>query len=316
MIPKLKNLISIGILLIIVALFIYYIIQHISDFQQLSLVNPFYLVILLALFIFTYYLISIITKNLLYPLGVKLKGFEAFALSIVTGFYHLITPFRGGTITRAVYLKKKHEFSYTNFLASLAGKYLIIFLTASFIGLITTLFINYIYGSFSWIIFFVFLAIFLPLLLIVVLSPKLSLTKNNFINRFIKVVNGWHLIKNNKRVIIIITLVSILQLIIGAFMFYFQFRVFGIEVEFIKCLFLASIGSLSILIAITPAGLGINEAVIVFSALTIGITPAQSLSVALLGRVIGFLVLFILGPTFSAFLIKHNPNSNSNQNDK
>jgi len=315
MIPKLKNLISIGILLIIVALFIYYIIQHISDFQQLSLVNPFYLVILLALFIFTYYLISIITKNLLYPLGVKLKGFEAFALSIVTGFYHLITPFRGGTITRAVYLKKKHEFSYTNFLASLAGKYLIIFLTASFIGLITTLFINYIYGSFSWIIFFVFLAIFLPLLLIVVLSPKLSLTKNNFINRFIKVVNGWHLIKNNKRVIIIITLVSLIQLIIGAFMLHLQFRVFGFDIAFIKCLFLASLGVLSILIAITPAGLGINEAVIVFSALTIGITPAQSLSVALLGRAIQMLVLFTLGPIFSAFLIKHNPNPNLN-NDK
>jgi len=309
---KTKHIISTLVLIFLVALFIYYIIQHISDFQQLSLVNPIYLVILLALFIFTYYLISIITKNILYPLGVYLKKGEAFALSIVTGFYNLITPFRGGAVTRAIYLKKKHAFPYTDFLASLAGMYVITFLIASFIGLVSTLFINYIYGSFNWIIFFVFLAIFFPLLVIVVLSPKLPLTKNNFINRFIKVINGWHLIKNNKRVIIIITLVSLIQLIIGAFMLYLQFRVFGIEIDFIKCLFLASIGSLSILISITPAGLGINEAVIVFSALTIGITPAHSLSVALLGRVISFLVLFILGPIFSALLIKYNPNSNQN----
>ena len=95
-------------------------------------------------------------------------------------------------------------------------------------------------------------------------------------------------------------------------MLYLQFRVFGFDIDFIKCLFLASLGSLSILISITPAGLGINEAVIVFSALTIGITPAQSLLVALLGRVISFLVLFILGPIFSALLIKHHPNSNQN----
>jgi len=312
MTTKTKKLLGIGILLIIVALFIYYIIEHILDFKQLSLVNPIYLFVLIALFIFTYYLISIITKNLLYPLGVKLKGFEAFALSVITGFYHLITPFRGGTVVRAVYLKKKHAFSYTDFLASLAGMYVITFLIASFIGLISTLFINYFYGSFSWIIFFVFLAVFLPLLIIVALSPKLGLTKNNFINRFIKVINGWHLIKNNKRVIIVITLVSLIQLIIGAFMLYLQFRVFGFDIDFIKCLFLASLGSLSLLIAITPAGLGINEAVIVFSALTIGITPAQSLSVALLGRAIQMLILFTLGPIFSALLIKYNPNSNQN----
>jgi len=314
MTPKPKNLFSTGILLIIAALFIYYISRHISDFKQLSLVNPVYLVVLVVLFTFNYFLTGIITQNLIYPLGVRLKGTEAFAISVVTGFYNLITPFRGGAVTRAVYLKKRHNFRYTDFLATLAGMYVITFLIASFLGLISILYINYIYNSFSWLIFFIFLSVFLPLLIIVALSPKIPLTKNKWLNRFIKVVNGWHLIKNNKRVIFIILTISLIQLILSSLMLYLQFQVFGINIEFIKCLLLTSISSLSLLIAITPAGLGINEAVIVFSALTINITPAQSLSVALLGRAVQMTVLFVLGPIFSIILMKGVKN-NSNKND-
>ena len=307
-----KTIASIFVLLVIVALFAYYISKHIQDFKSLTLVNPALLIALIAIFLFTYYLISIVTKNLIYPLGVYLKNSEAFALSVVTGFYNVITPAHGGMAVRAVYLKKKHNFTYTSFLSSLAGMYVITFLIASLIGIISSLVIYFYSGVFSKIIFAIFLTIFFSLLITMLFSPKIPLSKNNFLNRFIQVINGWHLIKNNKRAIIIVSLVSILQTIIGAFMLSLQFRVFGINVNFIKCLFLTSIGSLSILISITPAGLGINEAVAVFSALTIGITPTQSLSVALLGRVIQMLVLFALGPIFSAILIKHNPNNNEN----
>ena len=90
-------------------------------------------------------------------------------------------------------------------------------------------------------------------------------------------------------------------------MYYLQFRVFGIEVTFVKCIFLSAVGILALLVAITPAGLGINEALVVFSALTIGITPAESLSAVLLGRAVQMLVLFVLGPVFSYTLLKHKP---------
>lgn len=309
---RVKNITSISILVVLVGLFIIYIKNNISNFQALSFVSPYLILILILLVLTRQALNSIITKNLLYPLGISLRKGEAFALSIVTGFYNLITPFRGGAVTRAIYLKKKHAFSYTNFLASLAGMYVITFLIASSVGIISTLTIYFSSGVFSRIIFAILCAVFFPLLVIVVLSPKLPLTKTNFANRFIKVINGWHLIKNNKRIIIITTLVSLIQLILGAVMFYLQFRVFGLEVGFVGCLFLASIGSLSMLIAITPAGLGINEAIIVFSALTIGITPAESLGVVLLGRAVQMSVLCILGPIFSYILLKHQP---SNRNE-
>jgi uncharacterized protein (TIRG00374 family) len=69
---------------------------------------------------------------------------------------------------------------------------------------------------------------------------------------------------------------------------------------------LTAIGVLGILVAITPAGLGIQEAITVFSALTIGIGATEALSAALLGRAISLVVLFILGPIFSHYLLRNN----------
>ncbi len=301
---KPRGIISFAVLIILIVLFFFYIKANISDFLTLKLANPLLIILLLALFLISYITISIVTKSLLNPLGISLKNKEAFALSIITGFYNLITPFKGGLAARAVYLKKKYKFPYTDFLATLSASYILIFLVASFLGLISTALIFYLTANFNIIIFLIFLALFLLLSFIVLFSPKFPLTSSSFINRFINVLNGWHLIKNNKKVIAITVILSIIQLLLSAFMLSLQFNVFGVEVSFIKSLFLASLSSLGLIIGLTPAGLGIQEAILVFSAHTIGITTTQSLSAALLGRAISFLVLFTLGPLFSYLLIK------------
>ena len=127
---------------------------------------------------------------------------------------------------------------------------------------------------------------------------------NKWLNRFIKVINGWNLIKDNKKVVFSVALFSLIQILFGSLMIYLEFKVFGLDVGFIQSLFLTSISSLGILLAITPGNLGINEAIIVFSAATIGITPIESLSATLLGRAVSLVVLFILGLIFSYTLIK------------
>ncbi|MFH1290928.1 MAG: lysylphosphatidylglycerol synthase transmembrane domain-containing protein [Nanoarchaeota archaeon] len=128
---------------------------------------------------------------------------------------------------------------------------------------------------------------------------------NVWLNRFIKVINGWHLIKKNARVIVVTMIITFVQVLISSLMLWLQFRVFGIEVSFVSALFLSAIGSLSLVIGLTPGNLGVQEAIIVFSAATIGITPAESLSAALLGRAVSLVVLFVLGPIFSYVLVRN-----------
>jgi uncharacterized protein (TIRG00374 family) len=293
-----------GLLTLTLAAAIWYIHNNFDQFKSISVANPFTLILLAFLLIVAYLIIGLTTDVIHRQMGLPLTYFESVALSIMTGFYNLITPFKGGMAARALYLKKKYDFSYTDFLATLAASYIIIFLVSSFLGLIATYLIYFYGGIFSWIVFTIFAAIFLPLLFIVVFSPRFKEPEHRWIGKIVRVINGWHLIRHNHKTISLLALFSTLQLLVSTVMLYLQFHVFGIQVTFIQSLFLTAITSLSLIIAITPAGLGITEAVTVFSALTIGITPAQSLSAALLGRIVSVVVLFILGPICSYLLLK------------
>lgn len=301
---RIKKILSILLLITIIFFFIYYIYKNISDFRSIRFVNPVYIFIILIIFIVNYFIIGLTTKNLLLPLKVNLSKLEAFALSLATGFYNLITPFRGGLAARAIYLKKKHDFSYSDFFATLSASYVIIFFISSLLGMISTWMIYTETKIFSWIVFLVFLGVFIPLLMIIIFSPRIPETKYSYINYFIKIINGWHLIKNNRKLIAIISLLTMIQTLLSAFSTYLSFFIFGSNITFIKALFITSISFLGILISITPAGLGIGETITVFSALTIGISPSQSLSAAILGRVISTISLLILGPICSYWLLK------------
>lgn len=301
---KIKSIISISILILLISICIFYIYQNKESFKQLTLVNPYHIIILILLFILNYVFVGITTKELLKPFSINLSIKESFQLSIITGFYNLITPFRGGMAARAVYLKKKYDFPYTNFFSTLSASYVIIFLIAGFTGILSTLIIYYQEKMFSWILFFLFIIVFISSLVIIIFSPKFPETKNNFINKFIKILNGWHLIKDNSRVIFVIFSITLIQTVLAVISTYLSFQVFGIDISISKCLFLLSVGYLSVVIAITPANLGVGEAIGIFSAMTIGITPVQSITVSLLGRAISFLVLFTIGPLFSYYLLK------------
>ncbi len=295
------------ILAVIVAFFVWYILRHISDFKGLAIVglSNIWLVLLVALIVLiTFYLNGFLLDTLMRPFGFKLGFRESFGLAIITNFYNTITPFRGGMAARAVYLKKKYKFPYINFLATLSAIYIIIFLIGSLLGLISIIFIWKNYSIFSPIIFILFLAVFLFLMSIIIFSPKLPEQKNKWLNRFIKVINGWHLIKNNKKIVFATAIVSLIQLILATTTLLINYSIFGIHLSFFAALFIASINSLAILIAITPGNLGIGDAINVFSASIVGVGLTNAIAATILGRAISIIVISILGPIYSYQLMK------------
>src|SRR3989344_4453538 len=132
---RVRGIISLSILILLIFFAYRYVSQNIDDFDSITIKNPFFIFILFILSFISYYLNGVSTKILLAPLNVKLSNNEAFGTSVLTGFYNMITPFRGGIAARALYLKKKHGFSYTNFLASLAALVVIYFIVISILQL-------------------------------------------------------------------------------------------------------------------------------------------------------------------------------------
>jgi len=303
--PTYKKLLSFSVLIVLVVLLARYVMSNIDSFSQVSFVNPGLFFFLLLILLVSYIPVSVNTYALLLPLGVRLQKMESFFLSIVTGFYNLFTPFRGGMAIRAMYLKKKHKLSYTRFLSSLAASYVLAFFVAAIMGLIGLALIYYETGVLSVYFLVLFSSLFVGLLLLIVFSPRLPQTRFSFINRFIDIANGWHLIRKDRGVVVTIALMCFAQLVCITLSMYLQFAVFGEYISVGSAVFLAVMSALSIIIGLTPAGLGITEAIVVFSASTLGISPVTSLSAALVGRLVSVVVLFILGPLFSVTLLKN-----------
>lgn len=309
----LKKIFSFTILIVLIAFFINYLYNHLHDFKQLEFVNPWLILILMIITLIFSINNGLITKFLLQPFKIRLKFKEWFGLSVTTTFYNLITPFKGGAISRALYLNVKHNFSYSHFVSTLSGSYVVIVLTAVLTGIVATLGIYLFYGIFSWLIFLFLIALLIPLLIIITFSPKIPETKNEWINKFIHVINGWHSIKSNKKSIFFVVLLTSINLIIGTIGTMISYRIIDINLGFLQALFITSVGSLSILIAITPGGLGIVEAIAVFLASILGITPAESLTASIIIRVAGMIVIFTLGPIYSYILLNHLNNKDKRE---
>ncbi|MDZ7798793.1 MAG: lysylphosphatidylglycerol synthase transmembrane domain-containing protein [Patescibacteria group bacterium] len=301
-----KNIIKLIILLLLLIFALYYIFNNISSFQKLSLVSPALIIYLIILFGVSYICVAVYIRSLLKPFGIIIKVSESFMLAVATGFYNLITPFRGGMMIRAAYLKKKYKLSYTTFLSTLAGMYIIIFIVSGIIGLFSSLYIFNIIENYNWLIIGIFFIIILLMLLLIFFSGYIPKLKGRWLGKISKVFHGWNLIKNNQKIIFLVALFAIFQLTLIALMLILQFKVFGVEINFAGALILSSLTNLSLLISITPANLGIEEVIIVFSANAFGISPTVSLASALLGRAVKVIFLFILGPIFSYKLIKEN----------
>jgi len=290
-----------------IVLGVYYIAAHMDEFRGLSFTDAWLLVPLILMSLAVSWALGLLIKFLLKPFGINLKFREWFGLSVITTLYNTITPFRGGMIARAVYLKQKHGFSYANFLAIMSGIYVINFFIQGAAGLASAWAISAQSKVFSPVIFAVFGLFFVSTLVMIVFSPKLPQSKNALINKLVDIVNGWHLIRNNKKVVSMACFTALLQLLFTAAATSITYRMFGADVGIVKSLFLSSVSLLGIVVSVTPGSLGIAEAISVFSALAIGITVAHSLPVVILTRLVSMSVIFTLGPVYTYILLKHSP---------
>jgi len=217
-------------LTILLLLFGRYIYIHWSEFSQIKIVSPIYIfaiILLTILFSLTY---GLVIKYLLLAFGIKLRFNEYFGLSIITGFYNLIAPLTGGVIPRAIYLKKKYNFRYRLFVSSLSGMYITHFLMGSILGMLSLFMLKLNYNNFNWTIFIVFASIFVVTLVLVLFSPKFKRTKIKWVNPLIHSINGWHTIRNNKKVVFIVSIMSLAQTLINMLGILLAFDIFGIKI--------------------------------------------------------------------------------------
>ena len=298
-----RQIISILVLLAIIGCFAYYIIGHFDEFRSLRLVNLWYLIVLVGLCILIFLHNGYIMKHLTVPYGINLSFNEGFGLSIVTSFYNVIMPARAGMLARAHYLKKKYGLAYTHFISTYAGATLLALWINAFFGIVSLLLLYFLDGIFNYIAFVALIVAFV-IFSFVMFIPKINERGVLWKDRVIRVINSWHILRKHKKAMRFVVVNTVLQFIVGVFAVQFLYSMFGVEVSFLKVLFINSFGSLAFLIGITPGGLGIYEGVQVFAAMIVGIGAVNAIAAALLWRVIYSIVLFVIGPIYSYILFR------------
>ena len=298
-----KKVIKIFIYLLITFGVIIFINKFKEEFSNISIVKPIFLIPLSILVLIFFAVNGLVNKILLKEFKIYLTFKEWFGLSIINTIGNYIAPFRGGSISNALYLKKKYKFSYSSFLSLLSATYIIVFWVNSLLGIVSLIFVKVFYNNFSIIIFLFFLLIFLTLTTLILLSPKIKTSKYIYLNKFIDVINNWHTTRKNLKIIMIISFLAFLNNILIVSMSYLEFLILGEYIVISKLFVLSVFSSFSIFLSITPGNLGIREAFSVYSGQLLGIPIVKVVAISIIDRFINFILSFILSLYFTNTLL-------------
>ncbi len=143
------------------------------------------------------------------------------------------------------------------------------------------------------------------ILSIIILLPLKKIPGKSKLNRMINSsIDGWLLIKRDKKLLPQLIAYTLANIILNTLAFWVACSALGFTISLFASVIISLVAAFSIVIKITPANLGIHEAIIGFAAPLIGIGAGEGLMTALVIRGTGIIVIFSLGTLFSYLLTK------------
>ena len=267
---------------------------------NISLGNTFWLIALTVMLIG---MNGLFLKAFSAKFGINLHSREWFGLAVITAMGNYLTPFSGGLVARATYLKHRHAFPYAKFLTLITANYLVNFWVVGITGFLTMLtFWNS--NRFSLQITLFFLSVIIVIFGLVAIRK----TKMPGNNRLAKIINtaldGWDLIKNDKLLLVKLIIYCLINIILNGFLFLVAYNAAGCTVPLTAALLVSLLSSFSLFVKITPGNFGIQEAIISLSSEMVGAGAGIGLLVSLLIRAASLIPIFTLGPIFSFVLTR------------
>ena len=235
--------------------------------------------------------------------GMYLRPQEWFGLTVVTTMGNYLTPFSGGLIARASYLKHRHAFSYTRFLAMMAANYLIAFALISLTGIVTLLTLPEKQDE-SWLVLIFFFATLITVWLVSIFPSITAGSKNQMVLLAQRATEGLDIIRRDPVLLGKLIVLTLMNILIGALLFYVAFISLGSMLPFRVALLIYLLTTFTLLINITPGNFGIQEAGTSMAAAILGAGVEMGLMASLMIRAATILSAFSLGPVFSYLLSK------------
>jgi uncharacterized protein (TIRG00374 family) len=241
-------------------------------------------------------IVNILQKDVPYLDSVLLQYTNNFLNKVLT---------KGGAIFRGYYLKKMYGLAYSRFASTLAGLYIIILLSYSFLGMVSLLLIYRRMHLFNLPIMIFFLLIFVITLFLIWKKPDIKLNREKRVQKLLgNMVDGWDDIRKKPSEVYLLFFITWVLLLITIFQTILIYEGLGTHLGFAEALYMSTINIITIFINITPDGIGIKEGVYVFSSELIGVDSDIILLGSLIGRALSMIPSIIIGGISYVWLIK------------
>jgi len=239
---------------------------------------------------------SLQNQSIINRFDARVSFLDCFLLQYGNNFLNKILPTIGGGVAfRAIYLKRKFQFPYSQFVSTIAGLYVISFSSAAIIGLVCLGSIYLQYGQANLILLTAFVVILLPCLFIIIFSPQIPQSDNRLLRLLKSVIDGWNTIKQKPGHILMDFIFSIVILLLSALQTMISYDALGVKTDIVSMTFLSTLGIILVLLNFTPDGIGIKEGIYIFSASLVQIPGSVLVLGSLIIRGISFCTTLIVG---------------------
>lgn len=237
--------------------------------------------------------------------NVLLRWQEWLGLALVTTLGNYLTPFSGGMVARASYLKLKHRLAFAHFASLLAASYLLTFAGAATVGLVCLIWLGLWQRSTLFLSLFfliVLLGVGVAMVLPIAWLPQGDRRPLRLLRTMLE---GWHQLRQDRQLVGQLVGVTAVSMLLNGVAFWVAYHALGFDDVTFPAAVLVSLSAVfSVILTITPGNVGIREAFVSLTSELIEVGVGEGLLVALLIRLGTLATVFTLGPLFSVWLTR------------
>ena len=301
---RIRGLVSVGTVVGLTAWAVHYAIRHYEEFKLGLSWNPGVLALISILLLLHFSCLGLFNQVVLRAFGLRLTFREWFGLAVITTLGNYLLPPRGGAGLRAAYLKKWHHFPLAHFLSTFVAFFVMNLGISALAGLFALSASAGASGETGWTLRIFFLAVLLGAMAVILLPLRGSWFDRPLLRPVTRLIEGWQTIKDRPCLILHLFLLVVVNGVVYGLMIHVAYRSLHMNLALAGTVLVTALLLLTSMISLTPGGLGVQEAVLVFSTGVLGISAAQSLAVAVTIRAVILFWTFVLGPLFSYLLLR------------
>ena len=293
---RVKNGLSLLLLTLVAGAGVVYFYVHWETIRALSVNRPLLLLIPAICFLVSVLLRGLFTLAVLRALGVTLSVSESFALAMVGTMANNLLPVQTAAGIRGYYLKRVHDLPIAYFASTMAAFYIFSTFIAALFGLVGLLCTTRADMPLRLDLLGLLLLLAGASMVCIFVSPSIPLAYQGRVATFLRRIGeGWHLISGSRSVLLVALLTSFGAPLFAAFGFYAGFRAFDVSVTFPGTLLLTSSYAVGGLVALTPGGIGFQEALGVYFGSVLHMEEVVLVSILLSLRLVRVITSILFG---------------------